>query len=143
MRYDTSNRIEREQAETRFKYLLSKEKTIEVKEVRKTRSVSQNAYLHLVLSAFGLEYGYTLDEVKQYIFKEHINSDLFYNGEKHGLVVVKDWRSTADLNTKEMTTAIDRFLDYSAKNGFRLPQPEDLVWINQIQNEVENNKRYL
>lgn len=143
MIYDTSNRIAKEQAKTRFEYLLSKDKTIELTEKRKTRSVSQNAYLHLILSAFGLEFGYTLDEVKQYIFKDHVNSDIFYNGEKHGLIVVKEWRSTASLNTKEMTIAIDKFLDYSAKNGYRLPEPDDLVWINEIKNNIENNKQYL
>lgn len=143
MIYNLSNRIHQEQAKTKLEYFISKEKTITLTEKRKTRSVSQNAYLHLILSAFGLEFGYTLDEVKQYIFKEHINSDIFYDGDKHGLLVIKSWRSTADLDTKEMTTAIDRLLDYSAKNGFRLPEPSDLAWINEIKNNIESNKQYL
>ena len=143
MIYNTSNRIEKEQAQTRFEYLLKNEKTIEVTEKRKTRSVSQNAYLHLILSAFGLEFGYTMDEVKQYFFKELINPEIFNDGEKHGLITVQSWRSTAGLNTKEMTTAIDRFLNYSAEHGFALPDPKDLSWINQLSNEVQNNKQYL
>ena len=143
MIYDTSNRIQKEQAKTRFEHLLSNDKTIEVKEKRKTRSVSQNAYLHLILSAFGLEFGYTLEETKQYIFKQQVNSDIFNDGEKHGLITIQVWRSTANLNTKELTICIDRFLDYSAKNGYRLPEPEDLIWINEIKNNIENNKKYL
>lgn len=143
MIYDTSNRIAKEQAKTRFKWLLSNNKTITLSEKRKSRSVSQNAYLHLILSAFGLEFGYTENEVKQYIFKEHVNSDIFYNGDKYNIVVIKDWRSSADLNTKEMTTAIERFLNYSAENGFKLPEPSDLIWLDEIKNNVDNNKQYL
>ena len=143
MIYNLSNRIEKEQAKTRFEYLLSKDKTIEIIEKRKTRSISQNSYLHLILSAFGLEFGYTAKEVKQYFFKELVNSDIFNDGEKHGLLTVQSWRSTGALNSKEMTTAIDRFLNYSAKNGYRLPEPEDLIWINELKNNVENNKKYL
>lgn len=143
MVFDLKDRIEAEKAKTRFEYLLSKEKTIEILDKRKTRSVSQNAYLHLLLSAFGLNFGYTLQEVKQYIFKEIVNPDIFNDGEKHGIVSLQSWRSSADLNTKEMSDSVDRFLKYSAEHGYRLPEPDDLVWINQIKNEVETNKKYL
>lgn len=143
MIYNLSNRIEKEQAKTKFEYFLKNEKIIDITQKRKVRSISQNSYLYLVLSSFALEFGYTSNEVKQYIFKEHLNSDIFYNGDKHGLIVIKNWRSTADLDSKEMTVSIDRFLNYSAKNGYRLPEPNDLMWINQMRNNIEDNKQYL
>lgn len=143
MIYSLENDTEIAKATTRFNYLINSKKTIELKEKRKKRSISQNSYLHLILSAFGLEFGYTSAEVKQYFFKELINSDIFNNGEKHGLLTIQEWRSSADLNTKELTTAIDRFLDYSAKQGYLLPDPKNLVFIQQLENEIKNNKQFL
>lgn len=143
MIYDLSIKHEKEQAITRFKYLLEKSKKVDLKEKRDRRSISQNAYLHLILSAFGSEFGYTLEEVKQLIFKQVVNADLFDNGEKGDLIIIQDWRSTSDLDTKEMTLAVNRFLDYSAQNGYRLPEPGDIVWIRELEKQIENNKQYL
>ena len=143
MIYSLENEIEINKARTRFNDLASQGKTIELKEKRKKRTISQNSYLHLILNAFGLNFGYTMQEVKQHFFKELINPEIFNNGEKHGLITIQDWRSTADLNTKELTTAIDRFLDYSAKQGYLLPNPNNLAFIQQLENEVNNAKQYL
>ena len=143
MIFETSNQIEAEKAKVYFNFLLNGSKTIEIKAKRKRRSIPQNSYLHLILSAFGLNFGYTLEEVKQQIFKEHLNSDIFYEGEKEGIVKVKSWRSSANLNTKEMTTAINRFLDFSSKLGYLLPDPQNLVYIQQLEREVNNAKQYL
>ena len=49
------------------------------------------------------------------------------------------WRSTASLDTKEMTTAIDNFRDYASKEaGIYLPTPDDLVYLNEIEKQVNN-----
>jgi len=143
MIYDLSNEIQKQQAVTRFKYLLEKKKKIELKVKHPKRSISQNSYLHLILSAFGANFGYTLEETKQFIFKQEVNRETFYNGEKAGLVTVSEWRSTAELDSKEMTVCIDRFLDYSAKNGYLLPDPSNLVWIEQLEQEISNHKQFL
>lgn len=143
MIYDLSNDIQIQQAKTRFEYLIEKQKKVEIKVKHPKRSISQNSYLHLILSAFGSNFGYTLEETKQFIFKQEVNKDIFYNGEKKGLVTISEWRSTADLDSKELTLCIDRFLDYSAKNGYLLPDPSNLVWIEQLEQEVSNNKQYL
>lgn len=143
MIYDLKDEISVKKARTYFEYLQEKESRIELKEKRPRRSISQNNYLHLILCAFGLNFGYTLYEVKQYIFKQIVNKDLFYDGQKEGIEEIPKWRSTAHLDTKELTTAIDRFLDYSAKNGYRLPEPRDLAWIQELENEVLSNQKYL
>ena len=143
MIYDTKNRIEKQQAISRFHNLLENEKKIELKEKHPRRSINQNSYLHLLLNAFGLQFGYNLQEVKQRFFKELVNPELFYEGEHGNLEKIERWRSTAELNTKELTTAINKFLDYSANNGYRLPEPSDLVWIEELEKEIENNKRFL
>lgn len=145
MIYNTDTELGLESAKTRFKWLLDNKKTIELKEKKKRRSISQNRYLHLILSWFGVEFGYTLEEVKQEIFKKHVNAEIFYQGEKNGIVKIEEWRSTASLDTGEMTTAIDRFRDFSAKNGCYLPEPKDMAAIEYMENELSkrNAKQYL
>jgi len=122
---------------------MKKNKKIELKVKHPRRSIPQNSYLHLILSAFGANFGYTLEETKQYIFKQIVNKDTFYNGEKTGLVTLQEWRSTSDLDSKEMTVCIDRFLDYSSKNGYGLPEPSNLAWIEELEQQVANNKQFL
>lgn len=143
MIYDTSKEHEKQQAITRFNHLVQKSKRIDLKVKHPKRSISQNAYLHLILSAFGCEFGYSLEEVKQEIFKKVVNKEIFYDGEKDGIITIQQWRSTADLDTGELTTAINRFLNYSAQNGYRLPEPSDLLWIEELEKEVSKNKQFL
>lgn len=54
-----------------------------------------------------------------------------------------DIRSSADLSTAEMSTAIDRFRNYSADNGLYLPQPNELVYLQEIEKELETLKEHL
>ena len=128
-------------AQTRLKWLIEKGKTFSLKEVKKRRSIPQNSYLHLLFSWFAYEYGETPGYVKQVIFKQIVNVDIFrseYVNEKTG-EVRQDWKSTADLNTKELSTAIDNFRDYSVKEaGIYLPEPSDMVAIQDMENELKN-----
>ena len=55
-----------------------------------------------------------------------------------------DLRSSANLDTKEMTTAIERFRNYASKEaGIYLPSPEDLSQLQEIENQTKNNAQYL
>ena len=76
MIYDTSIPHERAKAETYFNHLLSKKKRVEIKVKHPRRSISQNSYLHLILSAFGMNFGYTLAEVKHEFFKKEVNPEI-------------------------------------------------------------------
>ena len=141
MIYDTSNEFQKQRSITRFKNLLDKKAVIEITEKKPKRTIQQNRYLHLILAWFGFETGYTLDEVKQEIFKKIVNPNIFYEGEVGDLVIIQRWRSTADLDTAELTIAIDNFRDYSSREaGIYLPEPSDLVSINQMEIELKNNK---
>ncbi len=146
MIYNPTKEIDVQNATTRLKWLIENKKLFELTQKREKRSVSQNNYLHLILSWFGLQTGYTLQEVKQEIFKKSVNSDLFYEGEKEGIVTIQKWLSSADLNTKEMTLAIDRFRDFSSqKAGIYLPEPKDLSMLQDIEIELskQSSKQYL
>ncbi len=145
MIYRTNIPIEKQNAIERFKYLIGKGKRIELTEKKKKRSIAQNSYVHLIFGWFALEFGYTLEEVKQEIFKKEVNPDIFYDGDKEGIVTIPKWRSTASLKTDEMTLAIDRFRDFSAQHGCYLPEPKDLNWLETIENELSKHtsKQYL
>lgn len=145
MIYNPNIPIDLQRAKDRFKWLISKGKTFELKEKRQKRSLSQNRYLHLLFEWFAIETGYTADEVKQEIFKKHINADIFYVEQVDNIISIERWRSTADLKTDEVTICIDRFRDFASKElGIYLPEPNDLAIINQMENELNKyqNKVY-
>lgn len=141
MIYNTSNLVERQKAITRIKKLLDNKSIIEIVEKKPSRTIKQNRYLHLILGFFASETGYTLEETKQEIFKKIVNPALFYEGEIGEIVTIQRWRSTANLDTLEMTQAIENFRDYSsAQAGIYLPSPDEKDFLLQIEIELKNNR---
>ncbi len=140
MIYKTTNIHHRQRAIERFKFLLDKKATIELTEKKPKRTIKQNSYLHLILGWFGFEFGYTLEEVKQDIFKKIVNPVIFYEGEFGELVPIQRWRSTASLDTRELTIAIDNFRDYASREaGIYLPSPDEKDFLDEIYIELKNN----
>lgn len=141
MIFQTANEFDKQRAITRFNKLLEKNAIIELTEKKPKRTIQQNRYLHLILAWFGYETGYTLEETKQEIFKKVVNPNIFYDGEVGEIVPIQRWRSTADLDTAELTTAIDNFRDYASREGgIYLPDPSDLTSINHMEIELKNNQ---
>lgn len=144
MLYNSEKQIDCQRAIEKINFLITNKKVFELKEKRKKRTISQNSYLHLILSFFALETGYTLEEVKQDIFKKVVNPNTFYEGEFGELVKIERWRSTASLNTQEMTLCIDRFRNYASKEaGIYIPEPKDLTILQEIEIQITNNEKYL
>ena len=137
MKYRSSNPVEKKAARNRLNYLLGKNRVVEIKEVKFKRTLSQNSYLHLIIAAFGVYFGYTLEEAKQ-IYKE-INSKIYFYEKKDRPF----WRSSADLTTKEMAESIDRFIEKSNDAGCPLPLATDQEWLLEIQNEIERSNKYI
>ena len=141
MIFNASNEFDIQRAKERLAFLIEKKKTFEIIEKKPKRTYSQNNYIHLLFAWFALEYGETPEYVKQEIFKKLVNPQIFlteYVNYKTG-EVREAWRSTADLNTKEMTIAIDNFRDYASKEaGIYLPTPDDLISLNEIERQVNN-----
>jgi|GEM_PF-219212 len=148
MIFDTSKPDMRKKAINRIKHLLDKNAKIEVLEKKKNRTYSQNNYLHLILGWYALEYGETLEYVKQIIFKQKVNENIFktefinyQTGEVRDRI-----KSTAELNTEEMSAATERFRNYSIKTlNLYLPEPKDVIHLEEIENQLEqhHNKIYL
>jgi hypothetical protein len=144
MLYNSENPVDVQNAITKLKYFIDKKVIFELTEKRKKRSYSQNNYQHLLFSWFALQTGYTAEEVKQEIYKKIVNSNIFYEGEFGELVKIERWRSTSDLDTSETTTAINRFRDYSSKEaGIYLPEPDDLILLQEIEIQISKTKHYL
>lgn len=145
MIYDLSRELDRAQFKERCNLLYRQGALVELTEKRGRRTLKQNSYLHLILSYFALQYGERMEYIKQEFFKRHVNSDLFLR-EKEGKGIGRYYvlRSSAELDTKEMTTAIDRFRDWASKEvGVYLPTPDEFGLIGEIEREVEMNKRWI
>lgn len=130
-------------AKTRFNWLIENKKSFELTEKRPKRSISQNSYLHLILSWYAWEYGETVEYIKQEVFKKEINKDIFeteFINKKTGEIRT-DWKSTSNLDRKQMTVAIDRFRNYASKEaGIYLPEPNDMAMLQDIENKIRNNQ---
>lgn len=137
MKYRLLNPIENKAAHNRLNYLSKKKRIVEIKEYKYKRTLPQNSYLHLLLAAFGLNFGYTLEESKL-IYKE-VNREIYYYKKKNRTFI----RSSASLNKEEMAKSIDKFMDSSAKAGFPLPLATDQEWLLEIENEMERQGRWM
>ena len=143
--YDTSNALDRARVEKRFSALLQSGKVIEVTEFKPKRTNPQNRYLHLILGEFAMQTGHSVEFVKKQYFKRLCNADLFvakvidkFAGE------VEVVRSSKDLNSAEMTTAIERFRNWaSEEGGVYLPAPHEEDFLKAIEQELNKQRQWL
>lgn len=145
MIYDLSSKLSRASFRVKCEQLTGKGARVELAEKRPKRTNQQNRYLHLILGWFALYSGYTRDYVKQEVFKRHVNSRLFLatrtnsRGETYGTL-----RSTSDVSTGELTTAIERFRDWVAQEwGVYLPEPNETDLLDELENELSRAEQYL
>ena len=109
------------------------------------KSLGQNAYIHLVFAWVAINTGYTKEYVKQVLFKQIVNPQIFViecvnekNGEMYNYI-----RSWATVTKEEADIAISRFIDYCIKKGdLAIPQQDNKQDISYIQDEVNNNQKY-
>ena len=142
MKYNPSNQIDIYNAKKRFEKLITGSNLFELKEIKPIRSNQQNRYLHMIIGWVANETGDTREEVKEVIFKQIANKDIFVkhfevDGERYIFL-----RSTSDLDTAEMTTAIERFRNYMGAGGIYIPAPNETEWLKQIEAEMSRD-RYL
>jgi len=136
--YNFDNESDREKGISYFKRLLDLRCIVDLTKKKPVRSDNQNAYMHLIIGWFAIETGYSPEYVKREFFKIHCNSELFIYEKVGKLGTVKDLRSSADLDTAEMTTAIKRFRNWSASEevGIYLPEPHEQQMLEQIRVEL-------
>jgi hypothetical protein len=145
MTYDLNNILDKERFKRRCNALYKAGEMVELTAKKKRRTIPQNAYLHLILGWFAMETGNRLEFVKQEYFKRHINSDIFVTEiDDEYLGKVQVLRSSRDVDTIEMTTAIDRFRNWSSSEaGIYLPSPNEADFLQAIEYEMMRQKEYL
>ena len=145
MIYDLSRHTDKDRFKRRCNALYKQGGRVELTEKKDRRTLPQNAYLHLILGWFAIEVGHRLEFVKQEYFKRHINPDIFLVEveDKHlGKVLVL--RSSRDVDSAEMTTAIDRFRTWASQEaGVYLPSPDEREFLREIEIEIYRNNEYL
>jgi hypothetical protein len=144
MMYDLNNPLHRESFKVRANALVKKGCIVELTEKKPQRTSKQNRYLHSILAYFGLEVGETAEYVKENYFKLLCNKDIFvrevddkYCGK------IRILRSSSELDTMEMTTAIERYRNWCASEGVYIPSAEEHLMVQQMEMEIERNKVYL
>ena len=143
--YNLKNPYDRRKFKEACNAMVQKEEYVELKRKNTQRSLAQNNYLHCLLGYFGSEFGLTLEEVKYDIFKKTCNLDIFQKERinKRGMRI-KYIRSSTELDKAEMTTAIERFRNYSsAKCGLYLPAPHEGEMLFYAQQQIEANKDFI
>ena len=144
MIFDLNNQYDRETFKNKVNDMYSKRLIVELKKVSPKRSIKQNSYLHLILSFFASETGYSLDDVKYGIFKGIVNKDLFKRTKAGRRGEIEYTRSSSDLTAEEMTLAITRFRDYSSSvAGIYIPSPSDSENLVHIQRQVERDREFI
>ena len=144
MLYDLDNPYQREEFKGRVNELYRQRKLVQLTCKTPPRTLSQNSYLHLIISWWGLHYGCSAEYAKRHFFKIACNSDIFVvekaarDGERY-----KDLRSSASLDTGEMTLAIQRFRNYCASHGCYIPSPEEREYLLYVQRETGKNREFL
>lgn len=145
MTYDLANPLDQQRFKTRCNHLYKQGGVVELTAKKGRRTIPQNSYLHLILGWFAIETGNTLDFVKKEYFKRYINPNIFVvEIEDKYLGRIKVLRSSRDLTSAEMTTAIERFRNWaSAEAGVYLPSPDEQSLLQYIEKESSRYKEYL
>lgn len=122
MLLDLSNSLDKNKSETYLSKLIERGAKIELKEIKPSRSTSQNSYIHACFSMISIETGYTLEEIKV-LLKQTYGSDLVYVKNNQKFI-----RSTRDLDSSQMSKFIDWIRHFSSEQiGLYIPTPEEYI----------------
>jgi deoxycytidine triphosphate deaminase len=137
MKFDLSTPNDLKQAKTHFKALCEAQNKIELKAIKNKRSLSQNAYLHVVITLYAIYFGSTLNEAKTDLKR----GCSFMVYEKNGSKYLKE---TSKMDSKELTEFIEWIRNFAAENGCYIPTSEEYLQNKfSIDKDIDNNKKYL
>jgi len=137
MKLDLSKEFDVNKAKVYFNKLLSNNKKIELKEIQLNRTVTQNAYLHVCIALFAIEFGYTIDEAKT-LLKRECNF-MFY--EKNNVLFLK---LTRNMLTGELTKFIEWIRNYSSNEGCYIPTADEYKDNRfEIDKHINSNKQFI
>ena len=114
----------------------SYEGIVELKKILKPRTINQNKFLHVLITLFGIEVGYTIEEAKT-LLKRNCSFMIYEKKNEQFL------RRTRDMNTKELADFITWIRNFAGLQGIYLPTADDYKrnW-TEIEMTIESNKHY-
>ena len=138
MIYDLKNPVHRDQFSRRSDILLEKGQDVVELKTKTSRSLRQNAYLHLILGWFAAETGNTREFVKREYFKRLVNAEIFVSYiDDRWLGRTEIIKSSAEVTKEEMITAIERFRNWSSQEaGIYLPSADEQNYLEQLEIEL-------
>ena len=134
---DLNNTIDVKKAHSYLLKLLEGKNKIELRKITAKRTLNLNKYLHICISLFAIEFGYTLEESK-ILLKRYCNFMIY---EKNG---VKFLKQTSKLDNKECSEFVEWIRNYSANKGLYIPDAEEYKTNKfEIDKEINKHKEYL
>lgn len=137
MRYDLKDISQSTDAKQRLRKLIEKGKTVEITVKQKQRSIPLNSFLHVCISLFAINFGYTIEEAKT-LLKRQCDFMVY---EKKG---IKFLRKTSKLDNLECSKFVEWIRNYSSQNGYYICDADEYKKNRYaIDNEINNNKEFL
>jgi len=145
MKFNLSRKIDQDKAKDFLNQYIEKKIFIEIKDLT-SGSNEQNRYFHLLCGIFGLNYGETVEYVKQQIVKRVICPDIFKKelvSLKTGEIII-EFRSWSEINKKDRTSVIERFRNSASKDyEIYLPSANEDEFLKFAEIEIEKNNYWL
>lgn len=138
MKYDLKKSYDQQKALEYLSKLIESESKVELKKIHPRRSLSQNAYLHVLFSLWGQEFGYTIDEAKQTI-KWELGYTYIKQGLKYDTIY---YCKTSEMDSAELAEFTDKFRTWSqATCNYYLCSPSEYlleqIYFDNLANEKE------
>lgn len=134
---DLSNDIDFKKAQIYFDKLKENKCKIEIKKIIPKRTISLNSYLHVCISLFATEFGYTLEESKT-LLKRKCDFMVYENKG------VKFLKKTSKLNNLDCSKFVEFIRNYASLQGLYIPDADEYKTNKfEIDKEINNYKQYL
>jgi hypothetical protein len=137
MKFDLNNTFERNKYDTYSDKLKLSNSKVELKKLGANRTIPLNSYLHVCISLFAIEYGYTLAEAKTML--KRLCEFMVYekNGEKFLI-------ETSKQNNDECSRFVEWIRNYSSQQGLYIPDADEYKENKfSIDKEIDKHKTYL
>ncbi len=134
---DLSKPLDLKKARTYFDSLCEGGNVITLTKKSKKRSLKSNAYLHVCITLFAIEYGYSLDEAKTHLKR----TCPWMRYEKNGEVFLT---ATSKMDTADMAKFIEWIITHAGANGLFIPS-SDMYLLEQdhYDKHIESHKQYM
>ena len=137
MRINPNNKYELKKGVEYFGKLCEGNTPFEITLKRKKKSIKNNAYLHVCITLFAIEYGYTIEEAKT-LLKRNCEFMVY---DKNGSKFLK---SIAKIDNTECANFTTWVRNYSSNLGLYIPTPEEYILHQyEIDKQINNHKQYL